>query len=205
VDEALFKSTSTSLVRRLQDIPRDEEAWDRFVRGYAPAIRRWCRAWRLQEADADDVTQAILLKLARTMARFQYDRSRSFRGYLKTLTRYAVCDALETLRRQERDAGRLELIEWLGVVDTRHDLARCLEAQLRENLFAEAAERVSQRIDPRTWEAFRLRAQEHRSGQEVADRLGMTVAAVYMAKSRVLAMMREEILQLTRKRASPAS
>src|SRR5260370_30073634 len=119
------------LLDRLRAEPRDEAAWGEFVAGYAPAIRRWCRSWRLQPADADDVTQAVLLRLARTMAVFRYDRSGSFRGYLKALTRYAVCDAVEALRRHGPGADGAGVLDWLAVEDTRNDLARCVETELR--------------------------------------------------------------------------
>jgi RNA polymerase sigma-70 factor, ECF subfamily len=205
VDERLFESTSMVLLERLRATPRDEAAWGEFVRGYAPAIRRWCRGWGLQPADADDVTQAVLLRLARTMAVFHYDQSGSFRGYLKALTRYAVCDAVESLRRQGPRGDGPGVLDWLTVEDTRNDLARCLESELRRVMFLEASARVSRRADARTWEAFRLLSEERRPGREVADRLGMSIAAVYMAKSRVVKMLREEVRVLSRVLSDPAS
>ena len=203
MSEGVFESTNLVLLERLRSNPRDEAAWSELVQSYAPAIRRWCRVWRLQPADADDVTQTVLLRLARKMATFHYDPARSFRGYLKALTQYAVRDALEALRLRENTAGDPELLDWLAIVDTRNDLARCLEAELRRELFQEAATRVCQRIDSRTWEVFVLLTQEHRGGQEVADRMGMTLAAVYMAKSRVLKMMRAEVWTLSRLLTDP--
>ncbi|WP_406700745.1 sigma-70 family RNA polymerase sigma factor [Singulisphaera sp. Ch08] len=203
VDDAQFKSTNLLLLERLRNSPRDEAAWNELVRGYAPAIRRWCRAWRLQDADVDDVTQTVLLKLSRLMATFRYDPARSFRGYLKTLTNYAVRDALKVLSQRGRDAGDPALLDWLAVVDTRTDLARCLEHELRRDLFREAAARVSQRVDLKTWNVFHLLVHERLAGQDVADRTGMSLAAVYMAKSRVLKMMREEVRNLSHLLAEP--
>ncbi|AGA30202.1 RNA polymerase sigma factor [Singulisphaera acidiphila] len=203
MDDAQFASTNLLLLERLRNSPRDEAAWNELVRGYAPAIRRWCRAWRLQDADVDDVTQTVLLKLSRLMATFHYDPSRSFRGYLKTLTNYAVRDALKVLSQRGLDSGDPALLDWLGVVDTRNDLARCLEHELRRDLFREAAARVSQRTDLKTWNAFHLLVHERLAGQDVADRTGMSLAAVYMAKSRVLKMMREEVRSLSHLLADP--
>src|SRR5262249_24586894 len=151
-----FASTNLVLLERLRSTPRDDAAWDELVRAYAPGIHRWCRAWGLQPADADDVTQTVLLKLARKMALFRYDRSRSFRGYLRTLTRYAVCDTLEALRREGLGVGGAGVIDWLAIEDSRNDLARCLETELRRDLFREAVARVSRRVDRRTMEAFLL-------------------------------------------------
>jgi RNA polymerase sigma-70 factor (ECF subfamily) len=198
LDETHFASTNLLLLDRLRDMPRDEEAWSEFVLGYAPAIRRWCRTWGLQAVDSDDVTQTVLCKLARKMTTFHYDRSRTFRGYLKTLTYYAVCDALEEIRRRKDRPASTTLLDWLVIVDTRNDLARCLETELRRDLFREAAARVMRRTEPGTWDAFRLLSLERLPGQDVARRLGMTVAAVYMAKSRVVKMLRQEIRGLSR-------
>lgn len=204
MDDLLLTSTSTLLLERLQSAPRDEAAWGELVRGYTPAVRRWCRAWGLQAADAEDVTQTVLLKLARTMVSFRYDPSGSFRGYLKALARYAVCDALEALRREGLAAREAGVVDWLAVEDTRADLARCVEGELRRDLLHEAVNRVSRRVDRRTLEAFLLLSQERLPGGEVAARLGMTVAAVYMAKSRVVRMLREEVRVLSRRLADPS-
>ena len=65
--------TSVSLLGKLQQNPKDEEAWRDFVKRYGRKILHWCGHWRLQEADAEDVTQIVLAKLAQKMAGFQYD------------------------------------------------------------------------------------------------------------------------------------
>ena len=205
MDDLPFASTSLTLLARLGDAPRDEAAWADFVRGYAPAIGRWCRVWGLQPADVDDVTQVVLLKLARTMATFRYDPSRSFRAYLKTLTGYAVRDALREVRERGATTFGPEVAAWLAVEDTGHDLARWVEAELRGDLFREAAARVEKRVESRTWEAFALLAIDRRPGREVADRLGMSVEAVYMAKARVVRMMRGEVRALSGPMSDPRS
>ncbi len=87
--------TSLTLLGRLRDAPDDAAAWEAFVRRYGPKIDEWCRYWRLQEADAEDVTQNVLLCLAQKLRSFQYDAGRSFRGWLRTLTQHALSDFLE--------------------------------------------------------------------------------------------------------------
>jgi DNA-directed RNA polymerase specialized sigma24 family protein len=62
--------TSVTLLGRLRRDPRDQTAWNEFVSRYRPKILEWCRRWRLQESDAQDVTQAVLLKLSSLMAMF---------------------------------------------------------------------------------------------------------------------------------------
>ena len=82
-------TTSVTLLARLRRDPTDQAAWCDFVTRYGPKILQWCRRWRLQEADAQDVTQDVLLKLHSLMATFSYDASRSFHGWLKTLAHHA--------------------------------------------------------------------------------------------------------------------
>src|SRR5262245_36485665 len=91
-DSAL--QTSASLLTRLREEQTNQTAWADFVRRYGPLILGWCRHWKLQESDAQDVTQVVLAKLVEKMRTFQYDPARSFRAYLKTLARYAWCDFL---------------------------------------------------------------------------------------------------------------
>ncbi len=78
-------TTSLTLLGRLRQDPKDQTARSEFVARYAPRILHWCRGWGLQESDARDVTQEVLLKLNRLIATFVYDPSGSFRGWLKTL------------------------------------------------------------------------------------------------------------------------
>src|SRR5690242_1472726 len=78
--------TSLTLLGRLRKESVDQDAWREFVRRYGPLIYSWCRKWKLQEADAQDVTQAVLVKLAQKMRTFEHDVNGRFRGYLKTLT-----------------------------------------------------------------------------------------------------------------------
>ena len=92
-------STKASLLIRLRNTPSDQAAWGEFVDRYGPQIYAWCRHWRLQEADAQDVAQTVLLRLARTMPEFVYDSARSFRGWLRTLTQNAWSDLVRDQQR----------------------------------------------------------------------------------------------------------
>ena len=83
--DAPIPTTSVTLLTQLRQAPSDQAAWGVFVERYGRHIYRWCREWKLQDADAEDVTQEILAKLARKLHAFAYDPSRSFRGWLKTL------------------------------------------------------------------------------------------------------------------------
>jgi RNA polymerase sigma-70 factor (ECF subfamily) len=184
--------TSNSLLARLRQ-GTDQAAWAEFVRRYGQQIYRWARGCGLQEADAQDVTQTVLVKLTEKLRTFCYDPARSFRAYLKTLTHYAWCDFLELHNPPGAGTGDSAMLHTLGAVEARDDLVQRLNAAFDQELLEEASERVPQRVEPHTWEAFRLTAVEGLSGAEVAARLSMKVATVFKARSKVQQMLQEEI------------
>ncbi len=189
--------TSSTLLARLQhDVP-DQRAWAEFVRRYGKQIERWCRCWKLQPADAEDVAQTMMVRLARKMREFRYDRSKSFRAYLKTLAHYAWCDFLEQRKRQPgKGAGDSAVLAALQTVEVQDDLVRRFDAEYDLELLRLAAVRVRRRVEPQTWEAFRLTTDDGLSGAEAAQRLQLKVATVFKARSKVRKMLKEEIGKL---------
>jgi RNA polymerase sigma-70 factor (ECF subfamily) len=194
-DESAW-GTRLSLLSRLRRDPNDASAWDEFVQRYGPQIDSWCRRWGLQEADAQDVTQMVLVRLAAKLRTFVYDPSRSFRAWLKTLARHAWSDFVSDRRRAVEGSGGTGMFEVLHSVEARDDLERHLEEAFDLELLQVATANVRERIEERTWEAFRLTAMDGLSGAEAAARLGMPVASVFKAKSNVQKMLREEIDRL---------
>lgn len=190
-------STSINLLQRVRGAPTDQAAWAEFVRRYGSQILHWCRHWKLQEADAQDITQTVLVKLCEKMRDFEYDAGQSFRAYVKTLTRYAWCDLRRTRRRMPgQGSGDSNILELLESIAARDDLEDRLAQAADIALFEEAATQVRLRVQPHTWEAFRLTALEGASGASVAAQLGMEVATVFKAKSKVCRMLQEQIQQL---------
>jgi RNA polymerase sigma factor (sigma-70 family) len=198
VDCPSESATRVTLLGRLRAAPDDPAAWSEFVEWYGGKIYAWCRAWGLQEADAQDVTQEVFLNLSVRMHHFRYDPRGSFRAWLKTLTRHAWQDYLEKQRRLGRGSGSDSVMERLAAVEAQDDLARRLAEAFDQELLREAAARVRLRVEPRTWDAFHLLAIEGRSGAEVAQRLQMKVATVFVARSKVQRMLREELSRLDR-------
>jgi RNA polymerase sigma-70 factor (ECF subfamily) len=196
VENRSASQTRISLLSRLRKDPGDPSAWDEFVGRYGPKIRSWCRHWGLQEADAEDVTQTVLVGLATKLRGFVYDPTRSFRAWLKTLTRHAWSDFAADQRRAVAAAGGSGMFEALHTVEARDDLERRLEEAFDLELLELASNRVRERVEPQTWEAFQLTALDGLSGAEAASRLGMSVASVYKAKSNVQKMLQAEIAQL---------
>jgi RNA polymerase sigma-70 factor (ECF subfamily) len=196
--------TSASLLGRLHRAPDDPAAWDRFVKRYGLKIYQWCWKWGLQHADAEDVTQNVLLEIARKMRTFTYDPARSFRGWLRVLTHAAWCDLLESRKRRPAGSGDDRVQELLETVEARDQLVQRLEEEYESELLAEAEARVRLRVEGPTWEAFRLLAVDRRSGAEAAKLLGMTVGTVFKCKSRVQKMLRDEVAKLDRDEAGPS-
>ena len=91
--------TSPTLLWRVGNNSGDHAAWEAFVARYGPKIRGWCRQRGLQPADAEDVTQDVLLRLSRALKTFTYDPSRTFRGWLRSVTQHALSDFAAERRR----------------------------------------------------------------------------------------------------------
>jgi RNA polymerase sigma-70 factor (ECF subfamily) len=196
MDDASSSGTRVSLLARLREDPADQSAWQVFVERYGPTLKAWCRHWKLQESDAEDVTQQVLLKLAVKLRHFVYDPERSFRAWLKTIARHAWSDFVAEQQRVVTGSGDSQLLAVLHTQPARADLESRLEAAFDLELLEIASERVRDRVKPTTWEAFRLTALEGLSGAEAAGRLGMQVAAVFMAKRNVQKLLQEEIRDL---------
>jgi RNA polymerase sigma-70 factor (ECF subfamily) len=185
--------TSPTLLGRLRRAPTDQAAWEEFCRRYGRKILLWCRQWHVQDADAQDVTQTVLLLLAEKMRDFDYDPAGSFRGWLRTVTLNAWRKLASRQRRAGEGSGDTAVDGLLQQVAARDDLLARLEEEFDRELLEEASVRVRLRVEPRTWDAFRLTALEGRPGAEAAALLDMKVAAVFVAKSRVQQMLRDEL------------
>jgi RNA polymerase sigma-70 factor (ECF subfamily) len=184
--------TSLSLLELLRRDPSNPAAWDELVRRYRPKVYEWCCTWGLQESDADDVVQTVLVKLTESLRDFEYDPAGSFRAWLRTVTNHALSDFAA---RRQREAGiggdRATLI--LETAEAGADLERQLAEAFDHELLAVAMLRVQQRVAALTWEAFRLTALEGLSGADASRRLHMTVTNVFVAKHRVQKMIQEEL------------
>jgi RNA polymerase sigma-70 factor (ECF subfamily) len=188
--------TSATLLGRLRDDPADQAAWAEFVDRYGPKIYGWCRQWRLREDDAQDVTQNVLLRLVHKMRAFEYDATRGFRKWLRVLTRHALSDFWAVRKLAAVGSGDSDLKSWLESVEAREDLVARLDAEFDRELLAEAMARVQRRVVPAKWDAFRMTAIEGLDGAEVARRLDMKVSTVFVVRSKVQKMLRDEVRAL---------
>jgi RNA polymerase sigma-70 factor (ECF subfamily) len=184
------------LLDRLRQDPDNQAAWGEFVQRYAPRIYAWCRHWRLQPADAEEVTQNVLVKLVAKLATFTYDPSRSFRAWLKTLTHHAWVDYLDSFKTVGTGGDSSQMRQRLESLEARDDLVQRLNAEFDQEVLQEAMARVRQRVEPQTWQAFSLTSLEGLTGPEAAARIPMKEAMVFVARGRVLKMLRQEIQRL---------
>src|SRR3954469_16106680 len=115
--------TSVTLLGRVRQVPADQAAWAQVTGGYGRKLHAWCRQWNLQEADAEDVTQTVLLKLAATMQSFVYDPEKKFRAWLKTVVRHAWSDFWAG-HKAAVAAGGSQAVEMLHTVEAREDLVQ---------------------------------------------------------------------------------
>lgn len=181
--------TRTSLLAQLVS-GEDQAAWSEFVRLYQPVIFNFARRQGLQDADANDVVQLVLTRVARKARTWDPDQGRgSFRGWLAITVRNL---AIDHFRAQQRRPGQLP--EAMNPAEA----ARCDEAQSfdweqRRSLFHWAADRVRLEFQPSTWSAFWQTAVQQRGVPEVAAELQMSPGAIYVARSRVLARIRQLI------------
>lgn len=184
--------TNPSLIVRLAAAD-DRLAWAQFVEIYAPLVFAFAQRRGLQDADAADVVQQVLTRVADAFRRGKYDRSRGlFRGWLLTIARHEVSDALAARARREQSRGGTTAQHVLRSVPEPNDASGDdWDREYEQRLLAWAAERVRAEVQPATWQAFWETTVLRRSGQDVAHALGMSVAAVYLAKSRVMKRLRE--------------
>jgi RNA polymerase sigma-70 factor (ECF subfamily) len=187
--------TSTSLLRRLRHYPRDESAWSEFADRYGRLTYRWCQKWGLQKADAEDVTQNVMIELARQMQSFVYDRGGSFRGWLRTIAYRSWIHFVDERRRKGHQTASLDL-ERICSPAAGEDFLAQLEKESDRELLERATSLVRLRVEPHTWEAFRLTAVDGKSGAETAETLGMKPGAVFVARSKVQRMLRETVRRL---------
>jgi RNA polymerase sigma-70 factor (ECF subfamily) len=186
-------STPSSLVRCLRQ--QQPEAWQRFLRLYGPLIYSWCRRrWGLDPAAAGDVTQDVFVRVLESLAGF---RGGDFVAWLAAITRSQTVNYLQG--NPTRGAGGSSAQERLNAVPDVSGPARPDEGQ--EPVTAEdlggvvrrALDQVRPTVAEKSWQAFWQVIVEGRAPADVAADLGMSVNAVYIARSRLLSRLREEL------------
>src|SRR5262249_15866185 len=189
--------TRASLLARLRD-PKDRAAWQQFTQLYGSLVYGFARQRGLQDADAADLTQEVFLAIAQAAGRWQYDpKQGSFRGWLYGITRNKLAKFLQRRRFQPVGSGDSNAYQRLEEQPSPGpDLEAEWEQEFQRQLFRLAAAQIQGSVAPTTWQAFWRTAVEGKSAGAVALELGLSVGAVYVARSRVLARLTEQIQQM---------
>lgn len=195
----LTPTTRASLLLRLCD-SEDHEAWVEFATLYEPVIYRILRQHGLQDADARDVMQELLLAVSRSVDRWNPTKEcGTFRGWLRRVARNLVINWLEQRGRRVVATGGSNLQSMLDMLPApdKPDTVE-FDRELRRAVFHRAAEQVRREVHGETWQAFWETAIAETSPADAARKLGMTVGAVRVAKCRVLARLRAAVTEQER-------
>lgn len=182
-----MQSTPATLLERLQ--LSDEQAWSRFVDLYTPLMLHWARLATQNADEAADLVQDVFAVLVRKLPDFDYDRSKTFRGWLRTVT---LNKWRERMRRKRLPAAAADeaAVDQLAADDP---LETFWEREYQQQLVARAMELVKPEFSDTVWSAFQAHVVNDQPPLEVAGSLGISIWTVYGAKSRVLKRLREEL------------
>ncbi len=185
-----MNTTSLTLLERLRE-PRNDAAWTRFVSLYSPLLFAFARRAGMNDNDAADVVQDVFVVLMAELSGFEYDAARkNFRGWLKTIT---VNKCRERQRRRVvATAQGGEENGLSGVVDDA-TINAFWEGEYRQHLVAQALRLMQSDFEPPTWQAAWLALTTDRTAGDIGQELGLAEASVWVAKSRVLRKLRQEM------------
>jgi RNA polymerase sigma-70 factor (ECF subfamily) len=186
--------TRPSLLVRLKDAG-DEAAWREFIEIYEPLLLRLARQRGLQDADAAELTQDVLMAVAGAIDDWDPDRERgSFRGWLSRVARNRMINALVRRQRGPRIVGGTDHLQRLEEEPAREGLeSAAFDLEHRRRLFLWAAEHIRGEFRESTWQAFWRTCVDQRPVAEVAAELQLSPGAIYVARSRVMSRLREKV------------
>jgi RNA polymerase sigma-70 factor (ECF subfamily) len=190
--------TRPSLLLRVRNLG-DQASWQEFVELYGPLVLRVLLRMGMAYQDALDLQQDVMQVVMNRIARkpFQYDPSKSFRAWLSKVARHrAYRHFHEQARKAAAPGGSCNLAIVAGIADSGPAIEAWVEEEHRRRVLEIAMKRVRAAVQPLTWEAFRRSVFDGLPPETVAEQLQTTVGNVYVAKSRVLARLREAVEQI---------
>ena len=187
-------STSISLLERVKS--GEENAWGRMVTLYYPLVCRWCASKGLQPHDCVDIAQDVFLAVAKHIASFRKETQRdSFCAWLRTIAQNKLRDYWRQQKVQSQSIGGSEARRWLSEFPALPGVEPDAPQDVDEEavIVRAALDALSAEFESRTWKAFWRMAVDGQPAAHVAEELGTSSNAVYLAKSRVLRRLREEL------------
>jgi RNA polymerase sigma-70 factor, ECF subfamily len=174
---------------------REPAAWQRLVELYGPVVYGWCRQLGVNQSDSADVVQEVFSTVAADIGNFRRDRpGDTFGGWLRTITRHRVTDHFRHVRAQPgADGGTTAYQRLRNVADLPDDSTMTPLTESRSWYSRRFLDVVRAEFEPKTWDAFWRTVVDGQSPAEVAAAMGLSLPAVYQAKSRVLRRLRREM------------
>lgn len=188
-----MNSTSISLLNRLQQTD-DSVNWNRLVKLYSPLLRQWLRKYDVQASDADDLIQEVLLAVSKDLKSFDHNgRPGAFRTWLRTILAHRLRNFWRSRGRRPQARGDSDIDRRLDQLeDPASELSAIWDQQHDKYVAQQLLSMTQSSFEPRTWTAFRRVALEGARPDAVAKELGVSLNAVFIAKSRVLSRLRQE-------------
>ncbi|WP_397571401.1 RNA polymerase sigma factor [Schlesneria sp. T3-172] len=192
--------TRPSLVLRLRDT-RDQQAWTTFLEIYQPLIYRLIRTRHVQDADAREITQEVLLAVAGSIDRWEVDPGRgTFRGWLSTITRNLVVNFLIRQSRHPRGRGDADFQQvMVDLPAPEGDESALFDLEQRRQVFRWAADRIRNEFRESHWLAFWRTAVEGHPVADVARELQISTGLIYVSRNRVMKRLREKVEEFEKK------
>jgi RNA polymerase sigma-70 factor (ECF subfamily) len=191
-----FPDTSHSLIARVKDLG-DAAAWAEFLGIYQPVVFRMARRRGLQDADAHDVMQKVFLSISASIEGWNPGELRPpFRAWLTTIARNAITKALSR-RPHDAATGSTSIVELLDAQPARRETTAEIMSEARKELVRWATEQIRSEFSEATWNVFWLTAIEGVPIAEVAQSTGRSAGAVYVARYRVIARLKERVLEVS--------
>lgn len=189
-------TTRISLIQKLG--AGEAQAWNELDRVYRPLIHGWLRRYHLQPSDADDLTQEVLTVLVRGVADFEHNgRVGAFRNWLRTTTVNLARNYLRRKNQFQAGGGADAFQEMLDQLeDPQSRVSQEFEWEHDRAVVRRLLEQLASQFEAVTIDIFRMHVVDGVGVQETAQKLGVGVASVHTAKSRVLRRLRQDAAEI---------
>ncbi len=186
--------TRPSLIRRLGDT-EDANAWEEFFAIYGPLVYRFARRKGFQHADAENIVQDVMVAVGKAVDSWEPNPRRGrFRTWLFRIARNLMINFLVRPKYQLKGSGDTRVMKWIEEQpDCSLEETEAFEHEYRKEVFRWAASRVKQSVSQNHWNAFWLSSVEGLPIAELATKLGISVGAIYIARSRIIVKIKEQV------------
>jgi RNA polymerase sigma-70 factor, ECF subfamily len=189
-------NTGTALLEGLHD-QGNHQAWGYVVERYRPLLVGFGCRMGLNPTDAEDAAQTILMEFARGYGNGGYDRSKGrLRQWLFGIARKQIANCKRRRSPEHTPQRDTRTTAFFDRLPDEGQFASAWEAQWETFVMERALELVRAEVTTQTMDAFHLFAILGRPACDVAGELGISENAVFGAKRRVLARIREIIVEL---------